>query len=97
MNKFRKLGFIEYNGGLSIHSSLFGVILHDRFNPKTFDPRRVCNFAQTGSYESSHRFLVRGCPPEVALMNREGILFIALCLLPHLQPVDTPSGSRRER
>ena len=29
MNKFRKLGFIEYNGGLQIHSSLLQVILHD--------------------------------------------------------------------
>ena len=29
MNRFRKLGFIEYNGHLSIHSSLLNVILHD--------------------------------------------------------------------
>ena len=29
MNKFRKLGFIDYNGGLKIHNSLLGVILHD--------------------------------------------------------------------
>ena len=29
MNKFRKLGFIEYNGSLKIHSSLLNVILHD--------------------------------------------------------------------
>ena len=29
MNKFRKLGFIEYNGGLNVHSSLLNVILHD--------------------------------------------------------------------
>jgi hypothetical protein len=25
----RKLGFIEYNGGLSVHSSLLNVVLHD--------------------------------------------------------------------
>jgi CRP/FNR family cyclic AMP-dependent transcriptional regulator len=30
MNKFRKLGFIEYNGHLEIHSSLLNVILHDQ-------------------------------------------------------------------
>jgi CRP/FNR family cyclic AMP-dependent transcriptional regulator len=30
MNKFRKLGFIEYNGHLQIHSSLLNVILHDQ-------------------------------------------------------------------
>ncbi len=29
MNKFRRLGFIEYNGGLSVHSSLLSVVLHD--------------------------------------------------------------------
>jgi CRP-like cAMP-binding protein len=29
MNKFRKLGFIEYNGGLTINSSLLSVVLHD--------------------------------------------------------------------
>ena len=29
MNKFRKLGFIEYNGELRVHSSLLNVVLHD--------------------------------------------------------------------
>lgn len=29
MNKFRKLGFIEYNGGICVHDSLLRVILHD--------------------------------------------------------------------
>ena len=29
MNKFRKLGFIEYNGGLKVHNSLLSVVLHD--------------------------------------------------------------------
>jgi CRP/FNR family cyclic AMP-dependent transcriptional regulator len=29
MNKFRKLGFIEYNGVLKVHSSLLDVVLHD--------------------------------------------------------------------
>jgi CRP/FNR family cyclic AMP-dependent transcriptional regulator len=29
MNRFRKLGFIEYNGSLTIHSSLLNVVLHD--------------------------------------------------------------------
>jgi CRP-like cAMP-binding protein len=34
MNKFRKLGFIEYNGGveggIEVHSSLLNVVLHDQ-------------------------------------------------------------------
>jgi CRP-like cAMP-binding protein len=29
MNKFRKLGFIEYNGGLHINKSLLSVVLHE--------------------------------------------------------------------
>jgi CRP/FNR family transcriptional regulator, cyclic AMP receptor protein len=29
MNKFRRLGFIKYNGGLYVNSSLLNVVLHD--------------------------------------------------------------------
>jgi len=29
MNKFRRLGFIEYNGGITIKKSLLSVVLHD--------------------------------------------------------------------
>ncbi len=29
MNKFRRLGFIEYNGSLQVHSALLNVVLHD--------------------------------------------------------------------
>jgi CRP/FNR family cyclic AMP-dependent transcriptional regulator len=32
MNKFRDLGFIEYNGELKVHNSLLNVVLHD--NPR---------------------------------------------------------------
>jgi CRP/FNR family transcriptional regulator, cyclic AMP receptor protein len=30
MNKFRKLGFIDYNGHIEVHSSLLSVVLHDQ-------------------------------------------------------------------
>ena len=30
MNRFRKLGFINYNGGIEVHSSLLNVVLHDQ-------------------------------------------------------------------
>src|SRR6202451_1399456 len=30
MNKFRKLGLIDYNGSIEIHSSLLNVVLHDQ-------------------------------------------------------------------
>ncbi len=29
MNKFRKMGFIKYNGGLQVNASLLSVVLHD--------------------------------------------------------------------
>jgi CRP-like cAMP-binding protein len=29
MNRFRKLGFIEYNGGIRVNKSLLNVVLHD--------------------------------------------------------------------
>jgi CRP/FNR family transcriptional regulator, cyclic AMP receptor protein len=30
MNRFRKLGFIDYNGGIEVHRSLLHVVLHDQ-------------------------------------------------------------------
>jgi len=35
MNRFRKLGFIEYNGELKVHSSLLSVVLHDSLDADT--------------------------------------------------------------
>ena len=32
MRKFRKLGFIDYNGELKISNSLLNVVLHDQFS-----------------------------------------------------------------
>jgi CRP/FNR family transcriptional regulator, cyclic AMP receptor protein len=29
MNKFKKLGFIEYNGGLKVNQSLLTIIVHE--------------------------------------------------------------------
>ena len=37
MNKFRKLGFIDYNGKLEIHNSLLSVVLYDKPAIKTED------------------------------------------------------------
>jgi CRP/FNR family cyclic AMP-dependent transcriptional regulator len=31
MNRFRKLGFIEYNGRIKVHKSLLNVVLHEQF------------------------------------------------------------------
>jgi CRP/FNR family transcriptional regulator, cyclic AMP receptor protein len=32
MNRFRKLGFIQYNGRIRVHKSLLNVVLHDQFS-----------------------------------------------------------------
>ena len=32
MNRFRKLGFIEYNGRIRVHKSLLNIVLHDQFD-----------------------------------------------------------------
>ncbi|AXC09807.1 transcriptional regulator, Crp/Fnr family [Acidisarcina polymorpha] len=43
MNRFRKLGFVEYNGRIRVHKSLLNVILHDKMpddnaeKPSIFD------------------------------------------------------------
>jgi hypothetical protein len=29
MNRFRKMGFVEYNGRIRVHKSLLNVVLHD--------------------------------------------------------------------
>ncbi len=29
MNRFRKLGFLQYNGRIQVHKSLLNVVLHD--------------------------------------------------------------------
>jgi CRP-like cAMP-binding protein len=35
MNRFRKLGLIDYNGRIRVHKSLLNVILHDQFTLQT--------------------------------------------------------------
>jgi len=53
MNKFRKLGFIKYNGGLQINNSLLSVVFHERCKPGWFDRRSA---AQKTGVMSRTRF-----------------------------------------
>jgi CRP/FNR family transcriptional regulator, cyclic AMP receptor protein len=39
MNKFRKLGFIKYNGTLEVHNSLLNVVLHDNPHLRSRDDK----------------------------------------------------------
>jgi CRP/FNR family transcriptional regulator, cyclic AMP receptor protein len=44
MNRFRKLGYIDYNGRIRVHKSLLNMVLHDQLpeqnasRPKLLDP-----------------------------------------------------------
>jgi hypothetical protein len=44
MNKFRRLGFVKYNGHLEVHSSLLSVVLHD--DPRSVRGSEVSNLGQ---------------------------------------------------
>ena len=45
MNKFRKLGFIDYNGHIRVHSALLSVVLRDQ-GPATKTFEHMVNFEQ---------------------------------------------------
>jgi len=45
MNRFRKLGFIEYNGRIRVHQSLLNVILHDQLPEHNAETPRLSNTA----------------------------------------------------
>ena len=40
MNRFRKLGFIDYNGRIRVHKSLLNVVLHDKLPDQVKDSAR---------------------------------------------------------
>jgi len=41
MNRFRRLGFIEYNGRIRVHKSLLNVVLHDHVPDETAGRQRI--------------------------------------------------------
>jgi hypothetical protein len=56
MNRFRKLGFIEYKGRIRVHKSLLNVILHDKMPDQNTalpripsSPNRVANTLRNGA------------------------------------------------
>jgi CRP/FNR family transcriptional regulator, cyclic AMP receptor protein len=38
MNKFRKLGLIDYNGKIDVHQSLLNAVLHDKPEIRADEP-----------------------------------------------------------
>jgi CRP-like cAMP-binding protein len=46
MNRFRKLGFVEYDGRIRVHKSLLNVILHDHFPDGNAEEQAVSGIAE---------------------------------------------------
>ena len=46
MNRFRRLGFIEYNGRIHVHKSLLNVVLHDQLSEENAEKPRVKQVAR---------------------------------------------------
>jgi len=84
MNRFRKLGLIEYNGRIRVHKSLINVILHDQFtgsNPE--------NFSESPKLSAAPR--IRSKPDRQRQPECEG----ARCHVPH--PCCHPERAQRSR
>jgi hypothetical protein len=56
MNKFRKLGLIDYNGSIEIHISLLNVVLRDqrRLSAKTVYPNLTIEWGRAGNGNIKH-------------------------------------------
>ena len=49
MNKFRKLGLIDYNGRIEVHRSLFNVVLHEQPHINSMSNGRVLKCVMSAS------------------------------------------------
>ena len=55
MNRFRKLGLIEYNGRIRVHKSLLNVILHDQLPERNAEqPPTIVDTARSQSRQTRH-------------------------------------------
>lgn len=53
MNRFRKLGFIEYNGRIRVHKSLLNIVLHDQLSDENATKPSLLTTARTKTKPSS--------------------------------------------
>jgi len=65
MNRFRKLGYIDYNGGIRVHKSLLNAALHGRLpeentsRPELLDPQPVQHEPPNGGSWCERRIAIR--------------------------------------
>jgi len=62
MNRFRKLGYVNYNGRIHVHKSLLNVVLQDRL-----PEQNVSRLAMSGSMNGSSTTLTRMRQPATTL------------------------------
>lgn len=55
MNRFRKLGYIEYNGRIHVHKSLLNVVLHDQLPERDCSKATVIDPSPRRSEQTSRR------------------------------------------
>jgi CRP/FNR family cyclic AMP-dependent transcriptional regulator len=53
MNRFRKLGFIEYNGRIRVHKSLLNIVLHDQLSEENATKPSLLTTARTKTKPSA--------------------------------------------
>ncbi len=58
MNRFRKLGFIEYNGRIRVHKSLLNVVLHDQLPDKNAVSPSLLNNPQNKAKPARRRAVI---------------------------------------
>ena len=51
MNRFRKLGFVEYNGRIRVHKSLLNVVLHDQLSTPNAESAPILEAQKAGTRE----------------------------------------------
>ncbi len=88
MNRFRKLGFIDYNGRIRVYKSLLNVILHDQLPDDNAEKPPISDISR-----NSQRFSEHSCSILTSITSR------SMGHLPHLsndlsgKVVYAPSGS----
>ena len=60
MNRFRKLGFIEYNGRIRVHKSLLNVVLHDHLPDDNAEKPPIAGVPESSS-SAGQRLFVSTC------------------------------------
>jgi hypothetical protein len=58
MNRFRKLGYIEYNGRIRVHTSLLNVVLHDDLPEENTSRPKLLDFSPSPARTARRTLLV---------------------------------------